>query len=291
MIKNSKMADFALMVTAIIWGTGFIGTQFAIDTGAKSSLITAMRFVLAGLILLVVYFKDIKNIDKKTLKVGITAGIILFFGFYIQTLGQTYTTVANSSFLTSTSVVMIPFIMWFATKKKPDTKIFILTFTTLIGIGVLTLDFSQGMSFAIGDVGVLISALCFAFHISYLGLHTKGLNTKQLTFLQMMTAGVVAFIFMLLFDRSAFDISIATKAFVPILYLAIFPSCICYYLQTTAQKYATASKTGIFLSTEGLFGSIFSVIIGFDALTSKLFFGGVIIMASVILSEVDFKRK
>ena len=69
MIKNSKSADIALIITAIIWGTGFIGTEYAIDTGAKTSLIITMRFIFSGLILLGVYFKEVKTIDKKTFKV------------------------------------------------------------------------------------------------------------------------------------------------------------------------------------------------------------------------------
>ncbi|MFI3227914.1 MAG: DMT family transporter [Clostridia bacterium] len=288
MIKNSKTADIALIVTAIIWGTGFIGTEYAIGTGAKTSLIIAMRFVFSGLILLAIYAKEIKKIEKQTLKIGITAGVMLFFGFYFQTLGQSNTTVSNSSFLTSTSVIMVPFLVWLVTKKAPHTKLFILAFTVLIGVGVLTLDFSSGISFQTGDLFVLLGSLCFAIHIAFLGIFARELNSKQMTFLQMMTAGVVGTIFMLIFDIQAVDFVIMKAAFFPTLYLAAFSGCVCYYLQTTAQQYASPSKAGLFLSLEGFFGCVFSVILGIDALTSNLIIGGAIILTSVILAEVDF---
>lgn len=291
MIKNSKSADIALIITAIIWGTGFIGTEFAINTGAKTSLIIAMRFLFAGIILFFVYLKELKSLDRKTLKIGITAGIILFFGFYFQTLGQSNTTVSNSSFLTSTNVVMVPFLVWFVTKKAPSTKFFILAFTALLGIGVLTLDFSSNFSFNIGDIMVLCSALCFAIHIAFLGIFANNLNSKLLTFLQMITAGIVSLIFMLVFDTQAIDFTIIKMAFLPTLYLATFSSCICYYLQTTAQQFTTPSKAGIFMSMEGLFGSIFSVILKIDTLTINLVIGGSIILLSVILSEVNINLK
>lgn len=291
MIKNSKMADIAMIITGIIWGTGFIGTEFAIETGAKTSLIITMRFMFAGLIMLAVYFKDLKKIDKKTFKVGTTAGVILFFGFYIQTFGQAFTSVSNSSFLTSTNVIMIPFIVFFITKKMPSLKYFLLAFTTLIGAFVLTMDFSQGFVFKMGDIAVVISALCFALHISYLGIFSKDLNKGILTFLQLMTTGIIALVFMLAFDFSAVDFEIIKAAFLPTLYLAVFSTCICYYLQTSAQQYASPAKAGIFLSTEGFFGSMFSVMLGIDMLTVNLFVGGVIILGSVILAEIDFKPK
>lgn len=289
MIKNSKTADIALILTAIIWGTGFIGTEYAIETGAKTSLIIAMRFLFAGIILLFVYIKDVKNIQKKTFKIGVIAGIILYFGFYFQTLGQSNTTVSNSSFLTATNVVMVPFLVWIVTKKPPSKKFFYLAFLALIGIGILTLDVSSGFSFKTGDIMVLCSAFCFAVHIAFLGIFANDLNSKQMTFLQMMTAGVVAVLFLVIFDAKAIDFDIIKSAFLPTLYLATFSSCVCYYLQTTAQQFTTPSKAGIFMSMEGLFGSVFSVMLGIDMLTTNLVIGGTIILSAVILSEVDFK--
>lgn len=290
MIKNSKIADIALIITAIIWGTGFIGTEYAIETGAKTSLIVAMRFLFAGIILFFVYFNDVKKIDKKTLKSGSIAGAMLFLGFYFQTFGQSGTSVSNSSFLTATNVVMVPFLVWFITKKAPKSKIIVLAFTALIGIGVLTLDFTSGLSFNLGDIMVLISAFCFAIHIAYLGIYANNFNSKQMTFLQMIVCGIIALVFMLIFDNSAIDFEIIQAVFLPTLYLATFSSCICYYLQTTAQQITTPSKASLFLSMEGLFGSIFSVMLGIDILTPNLVLGGFIITSSVILSEIDLPK-
>lgn len=291
MIRNSKIADATLLLTAIIWGTGFIGTEMAIELGAKASLITAMRFLIAGIALGVVYFKEISKIDKKTFKCGVIAGVLLFLGFYLQTFGQAQTTVSNSSFITSSSVIMIPFIVWAVTKQKPKTKFFVLAFTSIIGIGILTMNFSDGISFNEGDIYVLISAICFALHISYLGIFTKEINSKQLTFLQMSVTGVLALVYLIVFDKTAVDFEIVKSIFPAVTYLAIFSSCICYYLQTTAQKYTSPSKVGIFLSTEGFFGSLFAVMLGYDDPTIRLILGGTIIIGSVILSEIDLSKK
>ena len=291
MIKNKKIADLALVITAIIWGTGFIGTEYAIETGAKTSLIITMRFLIAGVVLGIVYFKSLKDIQKDTLKVGIVAGAMLFAGFYLQTHGQSQTTVSNSSFITATNVVMIPFIVWMITKRKPKTKYFILGITAFIGIGVLTLDIKQAFTFKIGDFLVFLSAVCYALHIAYLGIWGKGKDSKHLTFLQMIVTGVLAFIFMIVFDREAMDLEIVKRALPSTTYLAIFSSCICYYLQTTAQQYTSPSKTGIILCMEGFFGSVFAVLLGIDKLTAALVIGGGIILTSVILSEVERKPK
>ena len=73
--------------------------------------------------------------------------------------------------------------------------------------------------------------------------------------------------------------------------LGVFSTCLCYFLQTTAQKHVNSTKAAIILSTESLFGSIFSVLLGYDPLSAQMVVGGVIILASIILPEFSFGKK
>lgn len=66
----------------------------------------------------------------------------------------------------------------------------------------------------------------------------------------------------------------------------LFSTCLCYFLQTFAQKHTTPAQAGVLLSTEGLFGSLFSVLLGLEIVSVNLIIGGVIIMASIILTEL-----
>ena len=42
---------------------------------------------------------------------------------------------------------------------------------------------------------------------------------------------------------------------------------------------------------EGLFGTLFSIVLGLESLTSSIIIGGLIILLSVILMEVDIPFK
>ena len=57
-------------------------------------------------------------------------------------------------------------------------------------------------------------------------------------------------------------------ALLPAVYLGAFSTCLCYLLQTVAQKHTSATRAGLLLSTEGLFGSVFSVALGMNRLRS-----------------------
>lgn len=288
MIHNEKSANIALIVTALVWGTGFIGTEQAIQLGAKTSLIITLRFFVSALSLGIIYQKSLLHIKKNTLITGFISGILLFLGFYIQTFGQALTTVSNSAFLTTTNVIMIPFIVWCVTKKIPQLKYFILATTCMFGVGILTLDFSDMIRFQVGDIFIIVAAFAFACQISYLGIAGKGQNVNHLTFIQMSTVSLLAFCYMILFDREAMNAETAIQILPATVYLGLSCGSLGYYLQTAAQQYASPSKTGIILCMEGLSGCVFSVMLGIDPLTTRLVIGGFIIITSVILAELDW---
>lgn len=282
---KTQPARMGLLIVAIVWGSGFIVTQYAIESEVGATAITFGRFFIASLILLAVFFKDIITSKKGEILKGCLVGVFLFMGFFMQTIGQAQTKVSNSAFLTATNVVIVPFLVWAIIKKRPTGRVFLLTFTTLIGIALLTISWKDGISFGVGDVTVLISACFFALHIAYIGTKCGGISSKKIAFWQMATACVIAFVMFLFTDMKTIEVAQIKDGILPIIYLGIFPTCFCFFMQTKAQTHVAPSQAGVLLSTEGLFGSIFSVILGFEVLTVNLIVGGIIIFLSVVLID------
>lgn len=286
--RQSVYAGLALLMVAVIWGSGFIATEYAIKAQMSTSLIMTTRFGIAAVIMLPICLKQLPNLSRKGLLQGCIAGVILFMAFYSQTLGQAHTNVSNSAFLTATNVVMVPFIVWAVSKKRPTFKTFVLAATTLVGIGFLTIKPQQGLQLGAGDMITLLCALMFALHIAYLGLFGQDIEARVLTFLQMAVSGCISLVVLLLTGDLSESLVQLQAGWAPTLYLALFSTCLCYFLQTKAQQYISPGKAGIILCCEGLFGSVFSVILGLEPLTASLLIGGLIILTSVILSELDF---
>lgn len=290
-MKIGRLADISLIFVAIIWGTGFIGIEYALNAHAHPVLILFVRFGIAALIMGIVFIKDIIKLSKNDIVHGVIAGIILYLAFYFQILGQTMTIVSNAAFITATNVIMVPFIVWGLTRVKPDMKNFVLSFLAIIGIGFLTISFGQGgIQFSPGDGLIFISAILFALHISYIGVFIKQINVKSFTFIQMMTAAVLSLLAWVILGEKVTEGLIIKEAIGPIIYLGVFCTCICFLVQTAAQKSVAPSKAGIILSMEGFFGSLFSVMLGIDHLTINLMVGGFLVLSSVILIEVDFSK-
>lgn len=294
MTQRSKewLADMGCLLTAVIWGAGFVATQWALDSRLPASIIMAGRFWIASLILLVCSIPLLKKITQKHLRQGALAGLFLFLGFYIQVEGQSRTSVSHASFLTTLNVILVPFLVWIFTKRRPPAKVFLLAGMTMVGATILAVGGDAGgKASLVGDALTLVCAVFFALHIAYLGQVVRDENPNIINLIQLGTAALLSTAMLPVAGVGDLSGVNWTSGVLAIVYLGAFSTCLCYFLQTTAQKYTAASKASILLSTEGFFGAVFSVALGMEPLTLPLVVGGLIIMLSVALLEAKLPGK
>ncbi len=282
------IGEIGLIITAIIWGSGFVGSAVALEYYTPYQIL-AGRFLIGVLILGVVFNKRLKTIKKSTLLKGSILGIFLYIAFVLQTVGLQYTTPSKNAFLTAINVVIVPFIGLIIYKKKIDIFELGGAFMAMIGVAVLSLKFSSEIN--IGDLLTLCCAFAFAFHIFYTSKFVRDEDPIQLTIIQMMAAAVTGFVVVVFKGETTF--STQTEGLIPLLYLAVFSTTIAFLLQTVAQKYITETKAAIILSTESFWGMAFSVAILSEVMTAKMGIGAVLILGAIVLSEtkLSFLKK
>lgn len=287
---KKKYPEILLFIAAIIWGGGFSTTKTAIQAGISPYWLMTMRFLLATILLLIFFYKNIYTNFRSHYKHGVILGLFLFLGFAFQTYGIKYTTPSNNAFLTSTGVIMVPFVSWATTKKLPDKLTFIGAALTMIGIGFLTLD--ESLTANIGDILSIACAFFFALHLNFIGIFSKDKDNKidslTIVFIQMLVVSVLSYIFAVSYET--YNVNFDLKSVGAVLYLGIFSTLIGFFIQNYAQKYVSETKAAIILSTEAVFGLIFSVIIINEVLTLRMLTGAFIIFIAIIITEtrLDF---
>ena len=286
------LPEFGLATTAIIWGTGFIGTQLALDGGFTPLQILTIRFLIPAILLNIIFYKQVKGyINKNTIKSGGILGIFLFVAFQFQTVGLVYTTPSKNAFITAANVVIVPFIGYIIYKRKIDKWGLISSLVAIIGIGILSLE--KDFSINIGDFLTLLGSVGFAFHIFFTGEFAKKENPIVLTAVQFCVAFSLSFVIQ--FISKEMDMNVRSDAYIGVIYLGIFCTTVCFLLQTVCQKMVTETKAAIILSTESFFGTILSVIIFKEFITLKLILGCLLIFLAIIVSETKLafikKRK
>ncbi len=284
--KRTKfLAMSALIFASLLWGGGFIAAQNAIDANFGAGFIMAARFTLATAIIGMFFRKEVFKVNKGDLLRGVMAGVLLFTAFLAQTVGLRFTTPSNNSLITAVYVILVPFASWILLKKRPKVRAFVLTALCLAGMIVLTYVPGTGISFNLGDILTLLCAVLFAAHIAYLDIVAKSIPLKPLMFLQMATAAVLSLVYFGIFEINTISQVNFSTGLLPVLYLGVVSTFLCYLLETYGQKHTSSSQAAILLSLEGVFGAGFSVLFGFESATVNMAIGGAIIILSVILSK------
>ncbi|SHE35857.1 DMT family transporter [Clostridium fallax] len=281
------LGELGLIIVAIIWGSGFVASDLALNNMTPIQVMT-FRFSIAAIIMGIIFMKKFKKIKRKTFNRGLLLGVLLFFAFTLQTVALQYTTASKNAFLTATNVVIVPFI-GLLFKKAVDKYGVCGAIIALTGAAFLTLDSEFNINK--GDVLTLSCSICFAFHIFFTGEFVKKEDPSLITSIEMITAGILSIIFLIF--RREYTFTFTINAIMPAIYLGIFSTTIAFFIQTLAQKYTTETKAAIILSTEAVFGSIFSIIILNEQLTFKLIIGCLLIFLAILISEtkLSFLKK
>jgi drug/metabolite transporter (DMT)-like permease len=289
-IMSKYIGEIMLFTTAIIWGSGFAFSAISLDYFTPYQIL-AIRFSVGVLILSIIFYNRLKHIKKATIKRGFILGFLLYLAFLLQTVGLQYTTPSKNAFITAINVVIVPFIAFFMDKRKVDKFELSGAFLAIIGIGFLSLQLSVA-DINVGDLLTLGCAFGFAYQIYYTAKYVKDEDPILLTIVQMGAAALFAWLFVL--AKGEVDFSLEWEGVLSTLYLGIFSTTLAYCFQTMAQKFTSETKTAIILSTEALWGMVFSVIILSEVLTGRMIIGAALILTAIILAETKpdfFKGK
>lgn len=129
----------SLILATTIWGFGFVAVKESV-THITPIQVLFIRFFSSAFFLIIIYYNSIRSSRLQTIKRGFILGFFLFLAFWTQTIGIFYTTPGKNAFLTSTNVVIVPFLYWLIRGKKP--KFFHIVSALLCVLGVFLLSYS-----------------------------------------------------------------------------------------------------------------------------------------------------
>lgn len=279
-----------LLVAAVIWGSGYLFSKQATNAGMHAGTINAIRGLIYAALAYLFFHKAINKMNKVDLRIGLTAGLINFLGYQIQTIGLMYTTPAHNAFLTAIYVVIIPFIVWVFFHKRPEPKSYLAILICMIGMVYLTNLLGQGFTIHIGDLLTIISAIFYALQIVYFGMTATDSDPWILSFMLGVCQGGFGLIWSLLFEHNTYVTTDWKAGLLPVVILGIISSFGAQTLQVVGQRFTDPTPAGIILMTESMFGSIFSVLFGFEHFTTNLLIGGSLIIIALLIMQLDFRK-
>lgn len=281
---KSRTADLLLLLVAIIWGGGFPAVGLALQDGMGPSQLIAIRFIVAALGMIILFFRPLRQLKREELVGGVLAGSCLFIGFAFQTMGMQYTTASKNAFITSSYVLLVPLLGLVFLKKTINHSQWMGILLMVFGIGVLSLE--KDFTLNLGDSLTLVCAIGFALQILVTGIYVPRCNAYCFNTIQMITVAFIAIIWSICTEPW---VSISVSGGLAILYLGGLSTLLAFLIQTVAQRHTSEAKVGLILSSESLFGAILSLLILYEPITMRLVVGGLISLLAILLIEFDFK--
>jgi drug/metabolite transporter (DMT)-like permease len=271
-------ADLTLLCISILWGSAFVFQRIVGEQGGVYYF-NGMRFLLGAFILLPFIRKREPIPKDQWLWMGI-AGTILFTAAALQQAGIQYTTAGNAGFITSLSVVIVPFVLLIGWRERP--RWLAVVAVVMAGVGAYLL--STGGSFKVqkGDALELAGALFWSLHYIILGKFALRFAPVQFAAGQFVAAGLFNLLAGLFVEHPLFTGAFAEA----VVYTAVFSVGIGYTLQVWAQRYTPPAEAAIILSLE----AVFAVLTGWLFLSERLspiqIVGCALILGGVLLTQL-----
>jgi drug/metabolite transporter (DMT)-like permease len=291
MPNHALRADLLMLLTALIWGTGFVAQTAGMDH-IGPYLFSGLRFALGSLCLIPLILRNAKTarvpeplLNRGMLRAGIIMGLALALGINLQQVGLLFTSVTNSGFITGLYVIVVPLLgLLLGHKTGLGTWLGCL----LAVVGMCLLSIGDNFHVASGDWLQLIGAFVWGGHVVLVSLFASRHDPIRLAFLQFATCSVVSLLLAVLFEPIALNAII--DAGPALLYGGIVAVGVGYTLQVVAQKHAIASHAAIILSLEAVFAAIAGAWILGEALQLRGYIGCGLMLAGMLLAQLWPKK-
>jgi drug/metabolite transporter (DMT)-like permease len=270
--SHHVQATAGLALACLFWGLSFPASKaltflYLKDIPAESSwfavgLQGALRFGIAGIIMVILSWRTLGSLKRKEVTQGIWLGLFGGVGMIFQIDGLAYTPASTSSFLTQTYCILVPLYHAIVGRRFPRPVQLIATGGVIAGIAILSkIDFSQ-FRIGRGEFETLLSTVFFTGQILVLDAARFFQNrTKVVSSVMFLTTGLLFATLAILSNRSVDSYKVAAsigQQFYLIAILVIFCTLLAFNLMNRCQKYIPASEAALIYTLEPVSTSIFA---------------------------------
>jgi drug/metabolite transporter (DMT)-like permease len=279
------VADLALVLLTLVWGTTFTLVKRVLDAGTSPGAFLSLRFGLAAAVLALLWAWRRPKVSPGLRRDGGLLGLAMFGGFALQTFGLRYTTPARSGCITGLAVVIVPLIAKFLQGRRVGVPAWIGVALAVVGLGMLTRPFAGDTTsaMALGDLLTLGCAVAYAFQIVW----TSEFSPRHP--LLALTAVQVAVTFLGSLALLAFEpVRIVPSAELAgtVAFTGIVMTVGAFFVMNWAQRHTTAVRAAIIYAIEPPAAAVFSNLVTGEVLPPVGIAGGALILVGVLVAEL-----
>ena len=281
-IRSRSRAELLLAGVITARATSYLFSKLIMQSMSMFNML-GIRFLLAFTLLLILFFKRIRKINRKTFAAGAVMGCLYFLVMTAELNGLKRTSSGNVSFLENTAIVIVPLLQAVLLRRFPRWKAVICALLCLIGVGFLTIG--SGMAFGAGEMFCMLAAFLYACAILTTDRLTHGnIDALASGIVQVGMIGTLSLTASLLFEAPRLPSGMLE--WTGIAMLAVVCSGFGFTLQPVAQSGTTAERAGMFCALNPMVATILGIVFLHEAFTVQSAVGGGLILAGILISEL-----
>ncbi|HVC00074.1 MAG TPA: DMT family transporter [Candidatus Dormibacteraeota bacterium] len=287
-MSRRLQADLSLAFCSLLWGATFVLVKDALSS-ASVFVFLFLRFLFAALALVFIYRAALRDLNRRALAAGSLLGSLMFAGFALQTIGIRFTTPSKAAFITGASVVMVPLLHAWTSRRRPGPWVLAGALAAFIGLYFLTVPAAGLGDLNRGDLWVLACAVVWAFHILAVGHYSPRLSVGALTFTQVAVAAVLSAVFLPLLRATNLEIPRLAwnrELILAVVVTSLGATAVAFSLQVWAQKFTSPAHVAILFSLEPVFAALTSFAFYGERFTARALAGAALVLAGILLSEL-----
>lgn len=280
---NDKAAKILLASVILVRSSSFMLNKYSLSDMDVFNLM-AVRFLMAFLILLIIFAKKIINARKKDIWYGTIIGTVFFTVMSFEVASLTFCQSSTVAFIENTAIVLVPLfeIIIFRNMpvSKPRTAAGLLL--SVAGVALLTLKDSVG-DFNIGYILALMSSFTYAGAIIVTDRLSKKGDPVTQGIIQIGVMGILSLMFSCILEAP--HLPSTPESLWAVVFLALVCSCFGFTFQPVAQKYTSSQTAALYCAL----GPLGAGVLGFLFLDEKLgisgLIGALLILAAMVISR------
>lgn len=289
---NGKwIARVSLLIMAMLCSTNFSLVKI-LEDGQSEAAVAAARFAVAT----IPFLPIIRNhLDSLSIRSGIEIGLWCFIGYYSQAVGLQNTEASHGAFLCSLCMIVVPTAKVLLGEKVPS-QIWVSVVLAVVGTAML-IGVGTPSGFHEGDIFCSITALGFGLMFLRMDMYAKepGFNPVGCTVWQVLTLAVamVAWLVSSTGPSGAVSevmslIASGPQVLPALLWVGLVTTAGVLYVETVAMEEIDGTEAGIIFTTEPVWATLFSSVVLGESLGQAEGIGAVLIIASCLLTQVNF---
>jgi drug/metabolite transporter (DMT)-like permease len=278
------LATLTLLAVTACWGSTFFLIKDLLDRVPVLDFL-ALRFALATLVLLLVFPRALRKLDRAGLRQAVVLGALYGVGQILQTAGLAHTPATVSGFITGMYVICTPLLAAPLLRQRIGPSTWGAVLLAVAGLGVLTLS---GFHMGYGEALTLVAAILYAFHIVGLGAWSSSQDPIAMTIVQLV---VITLICLVVTAPDGLVLPTEPRDWWSVVYMAVFAAALSLAGQTWAQAHLPPTRSAIIMTMEPVFAGLFAVVLGGEHATVRMLVGGAMVLTAMLVVELAPRRR